>query len=70
MYLNTFTRPVFGVCTYIADKMGVARERVRLYFIYLSFLTLGSPIVVYLFIAFWLNIKKYIRNSHHFLAGR
>jgi phage shock protein PspC (stress-responsive transcriptional regulator) len=69
MNLNTFTRPVFGVCTYIADKMGIARERVRLYFIYLSFLTMGSPIIIYLFVAFWLNVKRYIRHSHHFLAG-
>ena len=69
MQLNTITRPVFGVCTYIADKMGIARERVRLYFIYLSFLTMGSPIVIYLFVAFWLNVKRYIRRSHHFLPG-
>jgi len=69
MKLHIFTRPVFGVCTFIAEKMGVARERIRLYFIYLSFLTLGSPIIIYLFVAFWLNVKRYIRHSHHFLAG-
>lgn len=52
----------FGVCSYLGDKMGVASTRVRLYFIYLSFVTLGSPILLYLFVAFWLNIRGYIRE--------
>ena len=51
----------FGVCRYIAEKMGIHESRVRVYFIYLSFVTMGSPIIIYLFTAFWLNIKKYIR---------
>lgn len=56
-------RSAFGVCTYLGDKMGLASARVRMYFIYLSFVALGSPIIVYLFVAFWLNIKQYIKNS-------
>jgi phage shock protein C len=51
----------FGVCTYLADKFGIHESRVRVYFIYTSFLTFGSPILLYLFTAFWLNIRKYIR---------
>ena len=54
----------FGVCHYLGNKMGVQTSRVRLYFIYLSFGTLGSPIVIYLFIAFWLNVRKYIRRGY------
>jgi phage shock protein C len=57
----------FGVCSYLGNKMGVASARVRMYFIYLSFATLGSPIVVYLFIAFWLNIKSYIKRSRSWI---
>ena len=53
----------FGVCQFFADKMGVKASRVRLYFIYISFVTMGSPVIIYLFAAFWLNLKKYIRNS-------
>jgi len=53
----------FGVCSYIAAKIGLHSSRVRLYFIYLSFITMGSPIVLYLILAFWLNIKKYIRRG-------
>ena len=55
----------FGVCSYLGNKMGLQISRVRLYFIYLSFGTLGSPIVIYLFIAFWLNVRKYIRRGYH-----
>jgi phage shock protein C len=58
-------RSAFGVCSYLGKKMGIATTRVRLYFIYLSFVTLGSPVIVYLFIAFWLNIKKYIKKSRN-----
>ncbi|NNF36620.1 MAG: PspC domain-containing protein [Saprospiraceae bacterium] len=53
----------FGVCQFLADKMGVKATRVRLYFIYISFVTMGSPVIIYLFMAFWINLKKYIRNS-------
>lgn len=56
-------RSAFGVCSYLGDKMGLASARVRMYFIYLSFAALGSPILIYLFVAFWLNVKKYIKNS-------
>ncbi|NUM32561.1 MAG: PspC family transcriptional regulator [Bacteroidetes bacterium] len=52
----------FGVCTFIAKKMGIKTERVRLYFLYITFGTLGSTIVLYLLFAFWINIKKY-RNE-------
>lgn len=54
---------VFGVCTAIGERIGIATSAIRRYFIYLSLLTLGSPIVFYLFMAFWINVKSYIRNS-------
>ena len=58
-------RSAFGVCSYLGDKMGLASSRVRMYFIYLSFAALGSPILIYLFVAFWLNVKRYIKNSRN-----
>ena len=58
-------RSAFGVCSYIGEKMGIASTRVRLYFIYISFGTLGSPIIFYLFVAFWLNVKRYINNKRN-----
>jgi phage shock protein PspC (stress-responsive transcriptional regulator) len=57
-------RSAFGVCSYLGDKMGIASARVRLYFIYLSFGTLGSPIIFYLFVAFWLNVKRYFKRRN------
>jgi phage shock protein C len=64
---DVLERSAFGVCSYLGEKMGVASATVRLYFIYLSFAALGSPIIVYLFLAFWLNIKRYIKRSRNLL---
>jgi phage shock protein PspC (stress-responsive transcriptional regulator) len=50
----------FGVCAAIGERLGVASSRIRLWFIYISFLTLGSPIIVYMVLAFWMNMKRYI----------
>ncbi|MCB0594450.1 MAG: PspC family transcriptional regulator [Lewinellaceae bacterium] len=56
-------RSAFGVCSYLGEKMGVASARVRLYFIYISFVAMGSPVIFYLFVAFWLNLKRYIKHK-------
>jgi len=62
---NLLEKSAFGVCNYLGEKMGVASARVRLYFIYLSFFALGSPIILYLFVAFWINVKQYIKNKRN-----
>ncbi len=54
---------IFGVCTAIGEKIGIATSVIRRYFIYITFLTMGSPVIIYLFIAFWMNIKNYIQIS-------
>jgi len=53
----------FGVCAAIGEKLGVATSRIRLFFIYASFLTMGSPVIVYMILAFWVNMKNYILNG-------
>jgi len=53
----------FGVCTAIGEKLGIATSRIRMWFIYISFVTMGSPIIIYMVIAFWLNIKKYMNAA-------
>jgi phage shock protein PspC (stress-responsive transcriptional regulator) len=53
----------FGVCAAIGDKLGVATSRIRLWFIYISFLTMGSPVLIYMILAFWMNLKRYILMS-------
>ena len=54
---------VFGVCTAIGERMGIATTTIRKYFIYLSFATIGSPVIVYFFLAFWMNVKRYVFNA-------
>jgi phage shock protein PspC (stress-responsive transcriptional regulator) len=53
----------FGVCTAIGEKMGIATSRIRTWFIYISFLTMGSPIIIYMIIAFWMNMKRYVKAA-------
>lgn len=62
-------RSAFGVCSYLGEKMGIASATVRLYFIYITFATLGSPVLVYLFVAFWLNIKRYLKSGKRLIWG-
>jgi phage shock protein PspC (stress-responsive transcriptional regulator) len=54
---------VFGVCAAIGERLGIATSVIRKNFIYISCITMGSPVIIYLFIAFWMNIKKYILYS-------
>jgi phage shock protein PspC (stress-responsive transcriptional regulator) len=50
----------FGVCTAIGEKLGIATSRIRMWFIYISFITMGSPLILYMIMAFTLKIKQYI----------
>ncbi len=51
---------VFGVCTWFGEKFGISTITIRKYFIYVSFLTMGSPLLIYFFIAFWMNLRQSI----------
>jgi len=53
---------VFGVCEYIGAKVGMKSSRIRLYFIYASFLTFGSPVIIYLVLAFILDQKNLLKS--------
>ncbi len=53
----------FGVCTFIGERMGIATSRIRMWFIYISFLTFGSPVIIYMILAFLINIKNYIYSA-------
>lgn len=52
-----FERQAFGVCTRISDKLNLQVSEVRLFFIYVSFLTLGSPIIMYVLLMFLFKLK-------------
>lgn len=59
-----FERYAFGVCNKLGEMMGIATSKIRLFFIYASFLTLGSPVLIYLALAFIMNIRKYLRKRN------
>ena len=48
---------IFGVCEYIGKKIDIKTSKIRLFFIYASFLTFGSPVIIYLILAFLLEQK-------------
>lgn len=60
-------RHAFGVCQYLGEKIHVAPAIVRKYFIYTSFIGMGSPLIVYLVVAFWVNLRRYIRRGRSVL---
>ena len=58
-----FERQAFGVCTWLGEKLDMRTSVIRLFFIYATFLTAGSPIIIYMILAFWLKLKSYVRNK-------
>jgi phage shock protein PspC (stress-responsive transcriptional regulator) len=58
-------KQAFGVCTLLGEKMNISASSIRLYFIYTSFLTLGSPVILYLIMAFWMEMHKHLRRHAH-----
>ncbi len=55
-----FEKQAFGVCTWIGDKLGMRSSVIRLFFIYASCLTIASPLIIYMIMAFWLKMKSYV----------
>lgn len=56
-----FEHQSFGICSYWGDIWGVSSGKIRIFFIYASFLAKGSPVIIYLVLGFLMNIKKYFR---------
>ena len=59
-----FEEYAFGVCTRLGEKLGIATSSIRLFFIYASFLTIGSPVIIYLTLAFVMNMRKHLRKRN------
>lgn len=61
----------FGVCSAIGNRLGIATSKIRQYFMYASVLTMGSPIIIYMVLAFFRNVRKYMmatrRNPWYYL---
>ena len=60
VFRSVVERSAFGVCQDIAERIGIQASKVRIYFIYISFIAMGSPVIIYFVLAFWKNIKKYL----------
>lgn len=54
---SEFEKSGFEVCHRFGERLGIRPSRIRLFFIYSSFITLGSPLIVYLIMAFLLRLK-------------
>jgi phage shock protein PspC (stress-responsive transcriptional regulator) len=54
----------FGVCSYLGNKLRIHSDYIRIFFIYASFITLGSPVIVYLIIAFWVKFILPQKRRH------
>ena len=60
---DLFERRAFGVCAWIGERLQMRSSVIRLFFIYASFLTVGSPLIIYMTLAFWLKMKNYIYSK-------
>ena len=56
-----FEKQAFGVCTWLGNILHMRTSVIRLFFIYASFITVGSPLIIYMILAFWLKMKNYVR---------
>ncbi|SHJ09350.1 phage shock protein C (PspC) family protein [Mesonia phycicola] len=55
-----FEKNGFYVSSRLADRLGMRVKSVRIFFIYVSFATLGVGFAIYLTLAFWLKLKDLI----------
>ncbi|MDO9037768.1 MAG: PspC domain-containing protein [Lutibacter sp.] len=55
-----FEKHGFAVSSRFADKLGIDVSNVRIFFIYISFVTLGFSFGIYLTLAFLLRLKDMV----------
>lgn len=60
--ITYFEKQSFGVCTYLAERLNMSISKIRLFFIYSSFLAVGFPIVFYVLAALVLDVRGYIKK--------
>lgn len=58
-----FERQAFGVCEWLGERWGIKSSRIRVYFIYVSFFTFGSPIIIYFALLFWLEQADLLKSK-------
>lgn len=58
--LHFFEKHGFYVASRLADRLGMRATNVRLFFVYISFVTIGMGFGLYLTLAFVLKLKDMI----------
>lgn len=53
----------FDVSSRLADKLGIRATNVRLFFIYISFVTIGLSFALYLTLAFLIRLKDMVHTK-------
>ncbi len=62
---NLFEQPLFGVCSSLADHFNIPARYIRFNFVYISLITFGSPILLYLILGFWINLKSLVNKRRN-----
>ncbi len=57
-----FEKQAFGICEWWGEKLSIRSSNIRIFFIYTSFLTIGSPLIIYLVMGFVMNLRKLVRR--------
>ena len=57
-----FEKQAFGVCESLGERLHIKSADIRLFFIYTSFLTAGSPIIIYMILAFLKKLKNLVNK--------
>lgn len=60
-----FQDRAFGVCSRLGEKLHFPIDSIRLFFIYTSFITLGSPVIIYVCLAMMMKVRKYLRKMNN-----
>lgn len=62
-FITFFEKQSFGVCTYLGERLNISISKIRLFFIYSSFLAVGFPLVFYVCAALVLDIRHFIKRK-------
>jgi phage shock protein C len=62
---SIFEEAIFGVCAKLGDKLNMPSKHIRFFFVYATFFTFGSPIIIYLVLAFWMKLKSLVNGQRN-----
>lgn len=57
---NWFERQTFGICDWLGEILKIRSSQIRLFFIYASFIAIGSPLILYLTAGFIMRLKQLV----------